>query len=181
MTETNDLSTNPKRKEDGMKRVTKLFTTPFVLAGLAGAAAEYFLDPHSGKRRRHVARDRFGAFFRRRGREVERKASYLEGVAAGAPHRVKQAVAPGDGKEIDDLTLTRKVESEVFRAADAPKGQVDVNTENGIVYLRGELKRREEIEKLVANVEKVEGVKGVKNLLHLPKTPAPNKEAARTT
>ena len=37
------------------------------------------------------------------------------------------------------MTLARKVESEIFRAADAPKGAVSVNAENGVVFLRGEV------------------------------------------
>jgi hypothetical protein len=155
-----------------MKRITRILMAPVVLAGFAGAAAEYLFDPHSGKRRRHVARDRLGAFFRRRSREAERKASYAQGFAAGAPHRLRQAVPSGHPKDFDDMTLAHKVESEVFRPQDAPKGKVDVNAENGVVYLRGELERPEDIDDLVAAVRKVEGVKEVKNLLHLPKTPA---------
>ena len=40
----------------------------FALA--AGAALEFFLDPRSGKRRRHLARDRTRAAWRRRARRA---------------------------------------------------------------------------------------------------------------
>jgi hypothetical protein len=154
-----------------MKRMSRL-----VLVGLAGAAAQFFLDPHNGKRRRHEARDRGGAFFRRRSRELGQKARYAQGVAEGVPHRVAATASGKQAAEFDDVTLANKVESEIFRAPDAPKGKVDVNAENGVVYLRGQLERAEQIDDLVQAAEKVGGVKEVKSLLHLPDTPAPTKD-----
>ena len=77
-------------------------------------------------------------------------------------------------KEYDDTTLARKVETEIFRAEDAPKGQVDVNVVDGVVYLRGELEQPELVDELVEKTRKVSGVKGVENLLHTPGTPAPS-------
>jgi len=64
------------------------------------------------------------------------------------------------------------VESEIFRAADAPRGQVSVNAENGVVFLRGEVDR-EWIDRLGSDAERVAGVMAVRNLLHAPGTPAP--------
>jgi hypothetical protein len=43
-------------------------------AGAAGLAAGYFLDPDSGKRRRHVARDRALGLIRRGARRTSREA-----------------------------------------------------------------------------------------------------------
>jgi osmotically-inducible protein OsmY len=40
-----------------------------------------------------------------------------------------------------------------------------VNVENGIVYLRGEVKRRGEIEKLEKRARSIDGVRDVENLL----------------
>jgi osmotically-inducible protein OsmY len=89
-------------------------------------------------------------------------------------HAVTPDSAPRE--PIDDVTLTRKVESEIFRDADAPKDRISVNTEHGVVYLRGEVDRPEQIESLVAGAQKVQGVERVENLLHLPGTPAPMKQ-----
>ena len=147
----------------------------YFLAGLgAGALVAFFMDPSEGKRRRHTVRDRGFATLRRGKREAASKADYAAGHAHGAVHAVKPDVAPRE--PIDDVTLTRKVESEIFRDADAPKGQVSVNTEHGVVYLRGEVQQPEQIQTLAAAAEKVAGVERVENLLHLPGTPAPMKQ-----
>jgi osmotically-inducible protein OsmY len=71
------------------------------------------------------------------------------------------------------VTLARKVETEIFRAADAPKGSVSVNAENGVVFLRGTVDDRAWIERLGAEAKNVDGVEAVRNLLHLPGTEAP--------
>jgi osmotically-inducible protein OsmY len=60
------------------------------------------------------------------------------------------------------------VKSEIFQPADARKGSVNINVEGGVVYLRGEVKRPEEIRKLVEEAGAVHGVRGVENLLHTP-------------
>jgi osmotically-inducible protein OsmY len=144
-----------------------------MLGAAAGAAAQYFLDAQSGRRRRHVARDRGMAIARRQASDAARKVDYAAGQAKGAMAGAKPA--PSDEKKFDqlgDAALARKVESEIFRAADAPKGKVDVNAENGVVFLRGEVER-EWIERLGSEAEKVAGVSAVRNLLHPPGTPAP--------
>jgi hypothetical protein len=76
---------------------------------------------------------------------------------------------------MDDVTLARKVETEIFRGADSPKGTVDVNVVDGVVWLRGQVERPERIKRLEAQVASIPEVRGVENLLHLPKTPAPTR------
>jgi hypothetical protein len=136
-----------------------------------GAAFVYFFDPQNGRRRRHEARDRFLALFRRGGRRAARAG---RGVAAEA-YGVKQKATHlhEEPKTYDDQTLKAKIESEVFRPADAPKGEVNVNVENGVVYLRGQVERPDLVEELERKVRKVQGVKDVENLLHPPGTEAP--------
>src|SRR5437868_2196041 len=73
---------------------------------------------------------------------------------------------------MDDVTLARKVETEIFRPAGAPKGSVEVNVVDGIVYLRGEVKRPDQMAEIEARARKIPEVRSVENLLHLPKTPA---------
>lgn len=93
----------------------------------------------------------------------------------GKTKAAANAVTPSPTPDYDDVTLTRKVESEIFRPEGAPKGSVSVNTENGVVSLRGELSNVDEIEALEAATRKVDGVKDVNNLLHPPNTEAPTK------
>jgi osmotically-inducible protein OsmY len=146
-----------------------------LFAALGAAGATYLFDPQNGARRRNVARDRVAAFFRRRSRGAAQRARYAQGVAQGAVHQATAAVSGDKERTYDDATLTSKVESEIFRAPDAPKGRVNVNVEHGIVYLRGELDRPEQIESLVAAARQVDGVRDVQSLLHLEGTPAPTK------
>ena len=135
-------------------------------AALAGAIALL-----TDARRRNMLRDRFFAFFRRGGRRVSRAGRGVAAEAYGVGQKVRHLRE--EPKDFDDVTLARKVETEIFRDADSPKGAVDVNVQNGVVQLRGEIERPELIEALVAKTRKVQGVKDVENLLHLPTTPAP--------
>ena len=88
----------------------------------------------------------------------------------------KTAGSKAESGIVDDQTLKAKVESEVFRETEAPKGDVNVNVELGVVYLRGQLEDQSLIEELEQRVRAVQGVNGVENLLHTPGT-----EASRQT
>jgi hypothetical protein len=81
-------------------------------------------------------------------------------------------------KPLDDVTITRKVETEIFRGSKVNKGKISVNTADGVVWLRGEAKNPEQVKELEARTAAIPEVKRVENLLHLPKTPAPNKTRA---
>jgi hypothetical protein len=78
-------------------------------------------------------------------------------------------------KPLDDVTITRKVESEIFRGSKADKGKISVNTADGVVWLRGEVKNPDQVKELEAKASAIPEVKRVENLLHLPKTPAPSR------
>jgi osmotically-inducible protein OsmY len=121
----------------------------FGLIGL-GAALTYFFNPEQGARRRTVLRDRLVG----RLRQVE-------------AHRTEPKEQP------DDVTLARQVESELFRDEDVPKGQINVNAENGKIVLRGEVGEAEMIADLEDRARSVQGVNDVENLLHLPGAEAP--------
>jgi BON domain-containing protein len=143
------------------------------LIGL-GAALTYFFDPSQGRRRRAMAQDRLAAFFRksaRRGERLGRHASaQAEGMVQKAKHRSEEP------KPLpDDVTLARKVETEIFRDADVPQGQINVNAENGKIVLRGEVGEQEMIRDLEERARKVQGVSDVENLLHLPGAQAPSR------
>ncbi len=132
-----------------------------------GAALVYFFDPENGKRRRKVTIKRLGGLLRRPKRKTAGLAEPAHAVRQTATH-VREESKP----QPDDVTLARKVESEIFRDADVPEGRVNVNAEDGKVVLRGEVDSPELIEELVGKARKVQGVQDVESLLHTPGEPA---------
>lgn len=98
-------------------------------------------------------------FSSRRGRVVIGKA---RGLVSG--------VVP---KQYDDWTLKAKVESELFRDEHEVKGSVNVNAQEGVVQLRGQVPSQDLIDALVERTRKIHGVRDVENLLHTPGTEAP--------
>jgi BON domain len=142
----------------------------FALVGF-GAALMWLFDPAAGRRRRALVRDRSLAFLRRGARSGARAGRSVGAEAYGVGKKAMHVRERP--KAFDDVTLKNKVETELFRDADAPKGQVDVNAQDGIVQLRGEVGSPELIDELVARARGVQGVREVENLLHVPGTPAP--------
>ena len=136
-----------------------------------GAILVYFLDPRAGRRRRHALRDRALSRLRRGERRALRRARRTELHAVGIARRTLHARRRRE--PLDDVTLAHKVESELSRRAGVPKGQVVVNAEDGVVFLRGVIERREDIEHLEAAARRIPGVQEVENLVHPPGTPAP--------
>jgi len=129
-----------------------------------GAALSYFFDPENGRRRRKLAADRLTSLTRRHGKRL------VKG-AVSQTHALKQRsthLSEEPKPQPDDVTLARKVETEIFRDADVPKGKINVNAENGKVVLRGEVDSPELIEDLVTKARKVQGVQEVESLLHTP-------------
>jgi osmotically-inducible protein OsmY len=143
----------------------------FAVGALVGAVLSYFLDPQSGTRRRHVVRDRTLALARRSTRKSTEAARLMAAEAYGVKQKVTHLRE--EEKEYDDVTLARKVETEIFRRPDVPKGDINVSATDGVVALRGQIDRPELIDDLVERARSVHGVRDVENLLHLPGTPAP--------
>jgi hypothetical protein len=150
------------------------------LALLGAGAAGGWLASNLDRRRRHIARDRAAAAVRRRAASADRRARYAAGIARGVAHEATTAFRH-DGREYDDVTLARKVESEIFRGTDAPKGSVSVNVGNGVVELRGRVDHLEHIEALGDAAARVDGVKDVHNLLHTPDSPPRHSPAGDST
>ncbi|HEU4657414.1 MAG TPA: BON domain-containing protein [Capillimicrobium sp.] len=113
---------------------------------------------------------RTGATLLRSGADALERIAGSEGDEA----RFSKTDPPRDSaaKDLDDVTIARKVESVMFRGLDVDKGAIDVNVAGGVVYLRGEAPTPEDVRELVARAEAVPEVARVENLLHLPKTPA---------
>ena len=76
-------------------------------------------------------------------------------------------------KDYDDATLKDKVESELFRDEHEVKGSININAQQGVVQLRGEVPSQDLIDVLVEKTEKIQGVREVESLLHTPGTEAP--------
>jgi osmotically-inducible protein OsmY len=119
------------------------------LLGLIGLAAAltYLFHPSKGAKRRAMLRGR------------------MEGMMS----RVEEGPKP----QPDDVTLAHMVESELFRDEQVPKGQININAENGKIVLRGEVGQPEMIKDLEERARSVQGVHDVENLLHLPGAEAP--------
>jgi osmotically-inducible protein OsmY len=112
-----------------------------------GAALTYFFNPMEGQQRR-----------------------------AKVAGRIKSLLAraeEGPKPQPDDVTLAHMVESELFRDEQVPKGQINVNAENGKIYLRGEVGEQQMIRDLEERARSIHGVQEVENLLHLPGAQAP--------
>jgi hypothetical protein len=137
-----------------------------------GTLLEYFLDPNAGRRRRHVARDRALSRMRRGERRALVRARRTEAHAVGIARQTLSA-RWRHREPLDDVSLAHKVESELYQRERLPKGQIVVNAEDGVVFLRGVMERREDIERMEAAARHIAGVHGVENLLHAPGTPAP--------
>ena len=152
--------------------MSRLITLLFGAA--IGAAVAHFLDPQSGRRRRQELREQATSRMHTGVGQATSTASYMAGKAKGAV----ATATPSSTRleEPDDVTLARKVESEIFREHDAPKGNVSVDVQRGIVNLRGEVADEQWITRLADDASHVDGVRGVNNLLHRPGTPAPAAE-----
>lgn len=94
------------------------------------------------------------------------------GTAAAKRSRRKPAgpQASRAPKDLNDAALVSKVESIIFRDDSVPKGKIDVNAVDGVVWLRGEAENPEMINALEAATLEIPEVTQVENLLHLPKT-----------
>src|SRR3954467_9178081 len=142
----------------------------FTLGLAAGAAAVHFLGGHD---RRNAIRDQAMSKASTAASAVQSQASHVANQAKGAA----QTVTPSGTRleQPDDVTLARKVETEIFRAADAPKGSVSVDVQAGIATLRGEV-GEEWIQRLRDQGGRVPRLPGVQNLLHTPDAPTPASE-----
>jgi hypothetical protein len=149
----------------------KRWKTPLMAA--CGALVAFLFDPVSGRRRRAQLGQRIPAFFRRRGRQVGRLGRHVSSDAYGAKQRLAHARPEEKEGALNDPALAQKVETEIFRDPDVPKGKINVQAHDGVVELRGEVPRPEVIDELVERTRKIPEVRDVENLLHVAGTPAP--------
>ncbi|HEV2012741.1 MAG TPA: BON domain-containing protein [Candidatus Dormibacteraeota bacterium] len=148
-----------------------------ITGALVGAIAVYFFDPQQGRARRAQFVEWSGARLRRGWHAVNQMGVQTRSNAAALPQRMV-SLRSGSGP-VDDLTLRDRVESEVLRNPDLPKGQINFDVESAVVTIRGQVDNAFQIASVEKAVLKVRGVTGVENLLHVQGTPAPNKAQAR--
>jgi hypothetical protein len=146
--------------------------TKTLALGIAlGALASHYLDPVSGRRRRSLDTDRVAGAFRSAWRRALRTLRLLQSRAYGVTKQIEHRDEVP--KELDDATLAHKIETEIFRDPDVPKGEINVNVQDGVAQLRGEIATSDMLEALVEKTRAVRGVRDVESLLHLPGSPAP--------
>jgi len=152
--------------------VTRTRKRRFLRGIFLGWLAGYLFDPRLGRGRRALARDWLLARGRRLVRRGERAQRHVTATAYGKTqaflHR-REASKP----QPDDVTLAHKVETIIFRDGEVPKGQININAEDGVVTLRGEVPDQTMLDALVERTREVVGVRRVESLLHLPGQPAP--------
>jgi len=147
------------------------------VSAVAGAIAAFLLDPARGRARRARLIDQGGATVRRAARHAEHAVHAARSTASA---RLAGAMHPETHEDelIDDVTLTSKVETKLFRDKSVPKGAININVERGIVVLRGEVADPEMRDRLAAEAGSIGGVWSVHNLLHLPGEPAEEQPVA---
>jgi hypothetical protein len=143
-----------------------------VLAGAAGAALVYFLDPSKGRHRVAAARERLTGLLAAggAGRSPARAASPSRRAGAlevQAIARRPVGASTEDRAARRDAALAARVEASLRGDPDVPPGQITIRAENGRIVLRGRVDHAEQIEVLIEKVEAMPGVRGVENRLHL--------------
>jgi osmotically-inducible protein OsmY len=110
------------------------------LGAALGSLGGYFFDPDRGRRRRAMLRDRSRGLAHRVSTRAERAGNAVGARTYGLSQQARHL--RDQPTDYDDATLAHKVETELFRPPDVPKGQIDVNVQEGVVQLRGEVPRR---------------------------------------
>jgi hypothetical protein len=143
----------------------------FALLGAgAGAATVYLLDPERGRTRRARLRDQAQARLRDLSGAVERGSRQV-GTQAFAIRQ--QVTHRGGNGALNDSGLSDKVESTLFADPTIPQGKINVNVEEGVVVLRGEVDDDRQRDDLIRQAEAIPGVAWVDSLLHRPGEAAP--------
>ncbi|MDP9400199.1 MAG: BON domain-containing protein [Actinomycetota bacterium] len=87
--------------------------------------------------------------------------------APSAPPEPEQATPATPDATPDDVTLTRRVETELFRSPEIPRGNVSVEARRGVVVLHGEVDSQGMKDDLAQLAGNVRGVRQVRNELEL--------------
>ncbi len=167
--------TRRSRRQPRRWRQAASIGTPF----LAGAVLMFLFDPRMGRRRRALVRDKSVAAYHLLTRRIpgatRKRGIWMRDRVRGIGYELRHAVSGNGHRASDDVDLAQRVRTEVFRDPRIPDGAIVVDAYEGVITLRGEVPDQDMIERVVERTESVEGVRQVRSLLHLPKTPPPNK------
>jgi osmotically-inducible protein OsmY len=142
---------------------------------VAGGLVALVFDPTVDHSPRTLAIRSLRRRARRLGRRFGRVARHAWSESSGIEQRL---LHPHAGEAADDLTLLDRIQSEIYRRPEIPKGTFNVEVVRGVTVLRGQVPDRAAIATVEQAVREVDGVAGVWNLLHVAGEPAPNKRAA---
>jgi len=132
-----------------------------LLAGLlAGALAMYYLDPHAGRRRRALVRDRMVAAGHDASHFAQRKARRVAGRLKGylVAHRPARHAAPTSDQQLHDRIRARL--GHLMHHSRA----VEIEVRQGRVLLRGHVLRHE-LDRVLAEVRRMAGVGALEHRL----------------
>lgn len=145
------------------------------LGAVAGALVVYLFDPRQGRGRRTILGGRIAAAGRRGSRSLGRVTRHAGSTLASTRARLSSTSGDDEGS-VDDATITDRVESQVFRDQDLPKGELNIDTVDGVVMIRGQVERPDVMNEIVARTRRVDGVRDVRNLMRPPGKPVPHME-----
>jgi hypothetical protein len=107
------ITTLVLRNQRLRRRLTQAVGTIAGGGFLGGAVFAYFFDPKSGKRRRHAARDRTAAFFRRPAGMTSGKAKLALDKAVGLAHEARKSL---NGDEVEERTSVKSKSKKAEKA-----------------------------------------------------------------
>ena len=140
----------------------------------AGAAAMYFFDPATGRRRRAQARDRTAAACSDADRYVRGKCQYAAGRLQGAVAETRSRLA---SHPIDDARLHERIRARLGHLVEHA-GAVEVEVQDGRVTLSGEVSDAE-AQSVPRAIGRMPGVVSVESALAArPSASGPDQESA---
>ena len=83
-----------------------------------------------------------------------------------------------EDRPMDDAAIASLVRTKVLGRPDLDTGGLVVDVVQGVVFLRGDLKDRRQVDEVVDLTGTVPGVQEVQDLIHLPESPTASREAA---
>jgi uncharacterized membrane protein len=125
-----------------------------------GAGLMYILDPHMGRRRRALARDKMIRFAHKTGDAVDVTSRDLKNRAIGVAAEAKGMFSK---EGVSDEVLAERVRSTLGPFVSHPSS-IEVNVQNGRVILGGPI-LADEVDRLLKHVSSIRGVTGVENRL----------------
>lgn len=127
---------------------------------LLGAAAMYYLDPRSGRRRRALVRDRLAHLAHEAEHSAERLGRDLGNRARGTVARTTRRLIM---QPVDDRVLEERVRSSLGRLASHPRA-IEVRAYDGIVTLAGRVPDHE-VGRVLTGLRSVPGLRRVESRL----------------